>query len=138
MNQTFPAGFKVKDTSVMFGDVKERKIVPKKEKVEGETLKLKMKDIVRETFDEIGNPVSFAQVEQIYCILVVNNYVYNGSFTLTETDSGTARIRIPNQMATLYYADPVHIAHTRTDLYCLFLCRTEIRVHTRIRLRQCK
>ena len=76
MNQTFPAGFKVKDTSVMFGDVKERKIVPKKEKVEGETLKLKMKDIVRETFDEMGNPVSFTQIAQIYCILIVKNFAF--------------------------------------------------------------
>ena len=98
MNQTFPAGFKVKDTSVMFGDVKERKIVSKKEKVEGETLKLKMKDIVRETFDEIGNPVSFGQIEQIYCILIVKNNAFNGSFTLT-------RIRTPNPMATLHYTE---------------------------------
>ena len=68
MKDTFPAGFKVKDTSVMFGDVKERKIIPKKEKVEGETLKLKMKDIVRETLEELGNPVSFAQIGQINSI----------------------------------------------------------------------
>ena len=79
MKDTFPAGFKVKDTSVMFGDVKEKKIIPKKEKVEGETLKLKMKDIVRQTLEELGNPVSFAQIALIYCILTVNSCAFKAT-----------------------------------------------------------
>ncbi len=59
MRENFPSGFAVKESSEMFGDVKERKIVQKKPKVEGETMKLKMKDIVHEVMEELGNPVSF-------------------------------------------------------------------------------
>ena len=49
-------------------------------------------------------------------------------------------IRTSNQMATLYYVEHVHIAHTLTRISTLFLYRTGIRVRIRIRVRllQCK
>ena len=50
------------------------------------------------------------------------------------------RIRIPNPMATLYYAEHAHIADLDLDPDSLFLCRRgiRVRVRTRVHLRQCK
>ena len=53
--------------------------------------------------------------------IAVNNfyakkYARYGSFTLPETDLVQTQIGIPNQMATLYYAEHVHIAQTWTRI----------------------
>ena len=61
MKENYPAGFTIKESSVLHGEVKERKMVVKKErKVEGETMKLKMRDIVHAQLEEMGNPVSLS------------------------------------------------------------------------------
>ena len=55
--------------------------------------------------------------------------------------SRRTRIRVPNPMATLYYAKHVHIAQTQdSDLYSLFLYKTgiRIRVRTRVCFQKCK
>ncbi len=55
----FPNGYTVKEGSPYQDDLKVTKIPVKKEKVEGETMKLKMKDLIHEALKELGNPVSF-------------------------------------------------------------------------------
>lgn len=41
--------------------IKERQVKEKKPKVQGETLQIKIRDIISNVINEIGNPVSFAQ-----------------------------------------------------------------------------
>ena len=65
MKENYPAGFTVKESSALHGEVKERKIGVKKPKVEGETMKLKMKDIVHAQLEALGNPVSFCQATAV-------------------------------------------------------------------------
>ena len=51
------------------------------------------------------------------------------------------RIQIPNPKGTLYYAEDVHIAQTRTQIPTLYFCKRTgigVRDRTRVRLRQCK
>ena len=46
----------------------------------------------------------------------------NGLFTLTETDLGTDSVLIQNPMATLCYAESVHIVQTRTCIPTTYMC----------------
>ena len=54
----FTKGFGIKSDSPFHGKLKDRKIM-KKPKVQAESLKLKMKDIIKLAMEEAGNPVSF-------------------------------------------------------------------------------
>ena len=47
---------------------------------------------------------------------------HNGSFTLTGQTQIQTRIQIPNPMATLYYAEYVHIAQTQTRIPTPYFC----------------
>ena len=70
----------------------------------------------------------------------LNRAVY-GSFTLTETNSGTDSDRFQTRWLHLYYAKHVHIAQTQTQIHTPYFCvgqESKSRVCTRICLQQCK
>ena len=60
VGETFPSGFTVKEDSTYKGVIRKRQ---KKRNpstlVKADTLKLKMKDILEQTFKKLGNSVSF-------------------------------------------------------------------------------
>ncbi|KAK3092125.1 hypothetical protein FSP39_025397 [Pinctada imbricata] len=57
--------FGVKDTSPLKGILRERKPEKKKPKVQGETLRLKMKDIISEIISGVGNPLKGLQFSSL-------------------------------------------------------------------------
>ena len=58
MRQKFPNGFSMKPNSP-FGDrLKEKKVKKKEPKVKADTLSIKIRDIIEESFKELKNPVS--------------------------------------------------------------------------------
>ena len=59
MKQKFPKGVAVKETSPFHSLVKEKKLKPKKKRVQAETLGMKMKDIIERALTDSSNPVSF-------------------------------------------------------------------------------
>ena len=59
MREKFGKTYGFKDTSPYKGLIKERKVKAKKPHVQGETLALKIKDIIHEVITTAGNPVSF-------------------------------------------------------------------------------
>ena len=59
MREKFGKAFGFKESSPYKGLLKERKIKEKKPHVQGETLALKIKDIIHDVITTAGNPVSF-------------------------------------------------------------------------------
>jgi len=51
--------FGFQETSPYSAVMKEKKVKEKKPKVQGETLQIKIKDVISEVLKDLGNPVSF-------------------------------------------------------------------------------
>lgn len=59
MKDKFGKTYGFKDSSPFKGLIKERKVKVKKPHVQGETLAIKIKDMIHEVITAAGNPVSF-------------------------------------------------------------------------------
>ncbi|CAH1775449.1 unnamed protein product [Owenia fusiformis] len=56
INSECPKGFGINEKSPLYGKLKEFKNKPKTTKVQGETMGLKIKDILAQAFEDLGNP----------------------------------------------------------------------------------
>ena len=74
MREKFGKMFGFKDDSPYKGLLKERKIKEKKPHVQGETLGLKIKNIIQDVITTAGNPVSFYNTmpKIKYCLLFLS------------------------------------------------------------------